>query len=444
VWFRRQLDHWHERAEAEGSPTLARITGVLQGLLDIWDHLVVDRALQTSAALAFTTIVSLVPVLAVSFALFKAVVPSEEVAAKARNWLLSTFLADSVSDVVTVLEELLARAQGSAVGVVGFTVLLITSVSLFLSVEKAFNRIWRVPTTRPLHRRLTAFYAVITLTPALVGLGVVASRWMQSGLAAVPFGLALGATVLPWALEVIALSLMYKLMPHTAVRWRSALVGAVLAAIAFNLSKAGFNYYITVIYKASVSAQIYGSLALIPIFFLWVYLSWIIVLGGVELAYMVQHRHDLSRALLQRRGRRAGLPEAPTGYLVTRVFFEVARHFREQGGGVGPEQVAGTLQIPVEEVLPALNLLDRGQLTLQVDRQGSTYEVVPARPLDRILVTDLYALAEGTGYRIGELPAGDAAQTLEQHLEAVEAQEKLALGRDIASFLDHPTADEER
>lgn len=442
MWVRERIDRWHDRAQDGGHPYLARLSRGVQTSFDIVDHLVVDRAMQTSAALAFTTIVSLVPLLAVSFALFKAIVPSEEVAAKAKTWLLETFLADSVSDVVTVLEDLLARAQGSAVGVVGFIVLLGTSISLFMSVEKAFNRIWRVPTTRPLHRRLTSFYAVITLTPALVGVGVVISRWMESGLAAVPFGVGLGATVLPWALEVIALGLMYKLMPHTAVRWRSAIIGAVLAAIAFNLGKAGFNYYIVSIYRGSVSAQIYGSLALIPIFMLWVYLSWIIVLGGVELAYMVQNRNDLSRALLQRRGKRSGLPAAPTGYLVTRVFFEIAQHFRAKGGGIGPPQIAGALQIQVEEVMPALNLLRKGELTLLVDRDGSSQEVVPARPLDRIQLAELYALTEGDGYQVGELPVDDAMVALEAHLAEAEAGGQSALERDVADFLDTALAPE--
>ncbi len=434
MWLRDAVDRLHERAESEQRPLMTKVTGSVQTLLDIWEHLVADRALQTSAALAFTTIISLVPLLAVSFALFKAIVPSEEMASKAQGWLLDTLLADSVSDVVSVLEQLLERAEGGAVGIVGFIVLLVTSLSLFLSVERAFNRIWRVPTSRPLHRRLTAFYAIITLTPALVGLGVVFSRWMESGLAAVPFGLAVGAAVLPWMLEVAALSLMYKLTPHTPVRWKSAVAGGILAAVVFNLTKGGFNWYITAVYKASVSAQIYGSLALIPIFMLWVYISWIIVLGGVELAYMVQNRHDLSRALLRRRGKRSGLPAAPTGYLVTRVFFEVARHFREHGGGVRPGQIAAALQIPVEEVKPALQLLRRGELTLQVDREGATYEVVPARPLDRVRLADLFALTEGEGYQLGELPGGPAG-TLEAHLALAAEAEQAELERDVGSFL---------
>ena len=434
MWFRDKVDRWSERAEVEKRPLIGRLLRGVQTLLDIGEHLVVDRALQTSAALAFTTIVSLVPLLAVSFALFKAIVSSEEVASKARGWLLATFLADSVSDVVAVLEQLLERAEGGAIGIVGFVVLLVTSLSLFLSVEGAFNGIWRVPSSRPLHRRLTAFYAVITLTPALLGLAAVFGRWMESGLAAVPFGVAVGATVLPSLLEIAALTLMYKLMPHTPVRWRSAAAGAVFAAIVFNLTKGAFNWYIIAVYKGSVSAQIYGSLALIPIFMLWVYISWIIVLGGVELAYMVQNRQNLSRALLRRRGRRAGFAAAPTGYLVARVFFEVGRHFREHGGGVHPGQVAAALQIPVEEVSSALQLLMRGGLVLQVDREGATHEVVPARPLDRIRLVELYALTDGDGYQVGELPAGRAA-ALEAHLARAVAAGRAELERDVASFL---------
>ena len=437
--LRANIERWHEHAQASGYPGLARLTGSLVFILDLWDHLLVDRAPQTSAALAYTTILSLVPLLAVSFALLKAVVSSEEVAVRAQSWLLSTFLADCVSEVTPVLESLLERAQGSAVGLVGFIFLMVTSLSLFMSVEKAFNRVWRVPITRPLHRRLTAYYAVLTLTPTLVALGLGWSAWIKGGLAAVPFGLGVAATLLPWTLEVVALVLMYKLMPHTTVYWRSALVGALGAAVVFNLSKAGFNYYITAIYAGSVSARIYGSFALVPIFFLWVYLIWLIVIGGGELAYMYQNRNDLSQALLQRRGRRTGLPAAPTGYLVSRVFLEIGRHFRDHGGGVAPSQVAAALQIAVEEVQPALQILRDGGLTKHTD--APEVEVLPARPLHQVRLTDLYALTESEGYKLGELPTVPYSAGLERQLrESYEAAQALR-DQSIDVFLDLESAE---
>ncbi len=423
-------------AEAAPSESLgARVRAALQTGKELLDLLVVDQSLTTAGSLAFTTVLSMVPVLAVSFALLKAIVGSGEVAAKVRDWMLSSFLADSVQDVTPIIESLLERAGSGAIGIVGFTVLMVTSLSLFMSVEKAFNRVWRVPISRPLHRRLTAFYSVITLTPTLIGLGIASSAWMVAGLERVPFGISIGASLLPWALEIVALLLMYKLLPHTQVQWRAAVAGAVLAAVVFNLSKAGFNYYITAIYAGSVSAKVYGSFALVPIFFLWVYLIWLIVLGGAEFAYMFQNRASFSAAL-RRRGKRRSLPWSPTGYLVTRVFVEIAHEFRSHGGGVSPLELPNTLQLPIEEVQQTLDLLREGGLVLQVESDEEGSLLVPAKALDQVKVNDLYALTEIEGYRTGDLPLLPHTRTLEERLGEARAAAYEILDCNIQQFLD--------
>ncbi len=433
--FAQRLDDWHQRAVEEDRRVLAAVTGFLQTAGEVWEHLVVDSGLQAAAGLAYTSILSMVPLLAVSFALFKAIVPDEQLATTVRDWMLGSLLADSVTEVGPVLESFLERAQGGAVGLVGFVFLLITSLSLFLSVERAINHIWRAPVSRPLHRRLTAFYAVITLGPALAGIGALAAHWMRSGLQIVPFGVQLGATVLPWILETAALFLLYKLLPHAQVRMKFAAIGAVAAAIVFNLGKWAFNYYIVAIYAGSTSAKIYGSFALIPVFFLWIYLSWLIVLGGAELCYLVQNRHVLSREVLRRRG---GLVQAaPTGYLVARAFGVIATHFRGHGGGTTAEQIAGRLQIPVTEVEPVLRLLVKGGLAMKVEAKGDD-EFVPGRPLDRISLAELNALADAAGYQPGQLPAQDA-QTLESALAAGRSTLDEALSESIAAAIEPPT-----
>ncbi|MCA9537384.1 MAG: YihY family inner membrane protein, partial [Myxococcales bacterium] len=325
------------------------------------------------------------------------------------------------------------EARGGAVGLVGTIFLLGTALSLFMSIERAFNDIWHVPMSRPLHRRLTTFYAVITLTPALIGVGSVFAEKLKSQLDTWSFGLSIGAGAVSFALTVLGLTLMYKLLPHTHVKWKVATAGGVWAAVTLQIGRSLFNYYAGSIYSGSVQSKIYGAFSLIPVFFLWVYLTWALVLGGNILAYMVQNRESLTRALLRRRRRQSGAPAPPNGYLVTRVFFLIARHFRRRGGGLDPATLAADLQIEADEVVPALRLLREGGLVLEVVGNGG--ELVPARPLDDIRLAEFYALCDDDGYAPGELPVR-GFETVEACLTQAEAARDASLQVTVEALLD--------
>ncbi len=437
-WLRTVIDRLSAQAEARGREGLVELLRMLEAAVETIRQLSSQQALQIAGSLSFTTILSVVPLLAVSFAVLRAFVTSDELGLKVQSWLLETLLADSVTEVTSVLMDVLARADGGALGAVGTVFLLVTSLSLFLSIESSFNSIWRVPLSRPLHRRLTTFYAVITLTPALIGVGAWFAAKAQMTLDGYSLGLSIGAGAVSFLMTVLGLTLMYKLLPHTSVRWRVALAGALGAAIALQLSRAGFNYYIESIYRGSVQSKIYGAFSLVPVFFLWVYLTWIIVLGGNILAYTVQHRETLTRAVLRRR-RRHGQPAPPNGYLVTRVFLLIARHFRREGGGTAPEKVAEMLQIEANEVNPAVRVLRDGGLVLLVS--GRNAELVPARPLDVITLAELYRISESEGYQPGQLPGGpDAA--IEWQLAAAEKARSELLSVTVAEILDRSRAEE--
>ena len=434
MWLRLRdwLDGRYEHARAENRTVLRKFIGFARLLLDLWRQLVVDQSLTAAAALAFTTLLSLVPLMAVTFAVFRAFTPSGEVSRQIGEWLLGTLLADSVSEVTHTLQEILDRVRGETLGLVGFLFLLVTSVSLFMSVEQSFNRIWRVSNSRPLMARLTSFYAAITLSPGLVALGY----WVNKNLEArVGIGAELASAVAPWLLQVAALVVTYKLLPHAPVRWRAALLGGIAAAVGFALVQWAFDVYVERIFSGSSAAALYGSLGLIPLFFLWVYLVWVIILAGAEVAYVAQHHRDLSAAVLARRGRRNQGP--PTGYLIARVFFEVAAHFRTRGGGLTARQVADRLQIEQDEVQPALALLKAGGLVVMAETDDGE-QAVPALPLDQVAVARLVALGEADGYAPGELKGGPAAQRLEAALAAARRAESEALAVSVEALLRDP------
>ncbi|MCA9544109.1 MAG: YihY family inner membrane protein [Myxococcales bacterium] len=432
--MRERVDRLYRFADEHDRRALRTLAGLLRLVLDIWRQLVVDQAHGTAQALAFTTILSMVPALAVIFAVFKAFVPNQEVSAKVSAWLLGTLFANSVGDIVGVLQGFLDRVDTGTVGVVGFLFLLITAVSTFTAAEKAFNRIWRVPFTRPLHVRLMAYYAVLTLAPALIAASFFATGWVQSGLAE-NVGLDIASLVVGWTLEMMALSLMYKLLPHGRVQWRAAITGGVGGALGFEITKAGFNTYIESIYQASTSSQIYGAFALLPVFFLWVWLVWLMVLFGVELAYVAQNHRQLTAAVLIRRGQNQKHSGPPTGYLLCRVFGEVARHFEHKGGGVAPSTVARGLQAETDEVEAAVRQLERAGWLLAIEDRSGEPRVVPGRPLDQVALADLFALAEADGYRVGELPDTPGSGPLERAMAEAFARRGEALQVSFAALL---------
>ena len=216
----------------------------------------------------------------------------------------------------------------------------------------------------------------------------------------------------------------------------SALISGAVAGLAFDLAKFGFNTYITQIYSGSSSAQIYGSFALVPVFFLWIYILWVVVLVGAQVGYFVQNRRDVAEEVRSRHGaRRVGDRSRPNGYLTARVFAEIAAKFHTQGGGVRVEQLSEQLDLPTDVVLPVIHVLRETGYVLVVENADASLEVVPGKALDQVTLAELYGLTEARGVRPGDLPAAPNMAALEARLAQARSAEEAALGVPFASVL---------
>lgn len=242
-----------------------------------------DRCPQTAAALAYTTLLSLVPLITVALAVLAAFPVFGDLMTELKIFLLTHMVPEIAGKIITVYMVQFSE-KAARLTLVGIAFLVLTALMLMQTIEEAFNAIWRVRQARPLAQRVLTYWAVLTVGPLLLG----ASLSITSYLMTLSLGYArhiplVGVHLLrpvPLLLMSLAFALLYLLVPNRRVSFRHALVGGLAAGLAFELMKKGFAWYVT---GFPTFRLVYGAFAALPIFLLWIYLSWLVVLGGAVL-----------------------------------------------------------------------------------------------------------------------------------------------------------------
>ncbi|MFM2475810.1 virulence factor BrkB family protein [Celerinatantimonas sp. MCCC 1A17872] len=238
-----------------------------------------DRLTSMAGALAYTTLLSLVPMIAVVFAIISAVPAFNGVQAHLEDLLFSNFVPTATDAIRSQVNRFVANANRTTT--IGGIFLLVVAVMLIASVENALNRIWRRTRSRSLIRALPTYWMILTLGPVLVGASLAVSSYIFSLEFFANEALAGIVRFVPVGLSTIAFMLLYLIMPNKRVRISHAFVGALFAGILFELGKRGFALYLA---SFNSYQAIYGALAAVPILFFWVYISWVIVLFGAEIS----------------------------------------------------------------------------------------------------------------------------------------------------------------
>lgn len=291
---------------------------------------IADDCLTTASALTYTSLLAIVPLMTIFFAIFQAFPAYQTLIGEAQRLLINNLVPEVGESLLTNIGTFTANAgQLTGFGVVG---LAVTSVMLFNTIEGSFSAIWKIREPRPLVIRLLAFWALLTVTPLLFGAALslssaIFARLRLQEMAHVP-GLGLGL-LLPGAIELIGFTLIYLMIPNREIRWQDALVGGAVAAVLLEISKAGFGWYVAAF---PTYQTIYGALSVIPIFLVWLYIAWSTVLIGAEVT--------------------AGLPEWRAGVL----------------SNIGPEGL-----LPAQRVMVALavlkELMGAGRLGVGIRRR---------------------------------------------------------------------------
>jgi membrane protein len=239
-----------------------------------------DRCLQIASSLTFTTLLALVPLVTIALTLISAFPIFSGLGEQIRSFLLANMLPEAAGKVVaTYVEQFSVRA--GRLTALGTAVLVVTALMMMFTIERAFNSIWRVLRGRSMVQRVLIYWAVLTLGPILIGASLTMTSYLVGaslGMAQrVPFGAVSLLGVIPAVLTSAAFTLLYLIVPNRAVKPRHALVGGIAAALAFELMKRGFATYITHI---PTYTFVYGAFAAFPIFLLWIYFSWVVIVVG--------------------------------------------------------------------------------------------------------------------------------------------------------------------
>jgi membrane protein len=250
----------------------------------LWLRFLDDKCFETAGALSYTTLFALVPLTAAVFGILTALPMFSSWSQVLSDFVFRNFVPASGEAVQHYLLQFAGNAN--KLTSIGIVVLLLSALMMMSSIEERFNRIWRVAAKRSTVSRFLMYWTALTLGPILV----VAGLAMTSYIAALPLldsadrhlGLRTHVlSVLPFVVTLLALFSMYRLIPNRRVASKHAFVGALLAALLFEFAKWAFASYVRGVPSYQ---QIYGALAVVPIFLVWIYLSWVIVLLGASIA----------------------------------------------------------------------------------------------------------------------------------------------------------------
>jgi membrane protein len=264
---------------------LSRLHDEFQFLRTVARRFVKDRVLVSAASLSYTSLLAIVPLFAIAFSVMMAFPVLDGMTQK----LLGIVLSYTAPHVGGELEGYVDRfvsntSQLTALGVIWLTV---TAVMLLSTIESAFNAIWRVEHARPMGMRLLAYWTTLTLGPLLLGAGLSLSTavFAMSNFSALGVDLhglrSFGLRLLPFLFAAGGFVILYLALPNRRVAFRHAVLGGLAASVLFELLKAGFGVYVR---HAGTFESVYGSLAALPVFLIWMYLAWAVVLIGAVVA----------------------------------------------------------------------------------------------------------------------------------------------------------------
>lgn len=388
--------------------------------------------------LAYTTLLSLVPLLAVIFSVLKGFGVHNRVEPLLLDALVP--LGETGEIIGAQLIQFVENAQVAVLGTLGLVLLMYTSVTLIQKIEEAFNYIWHVAQPRSLANRFSHYLTVILIAPVLFlsasgfAGSIQTSAPFTSLLASAPFSglLALVGWLLPYLILAAAFTFIYVSLPHTRVQFRPALAGALAATALWRITGWGFTFFMA---SSTHLTAIYSGFAIPILFMMWVHVAWLILLAGATLAFYLQHPEYL--AIPDRDAR-------PSCQLQERwtlaVAGQVAHCHYSSGTPWDSDSLAHALALPSNVVRNRLDMLEAGGYLVRIAGEPSRY--IPARAPETIALKTLLDFARAYPETLGaapSAPAYPAATAIEIRLDEARYQALSGLTlKDLADQIGTP------
>ncbi len=427
---------WREVPEGAGSAR--RLTIRLVRLLYVVGRdLMHGQLTMRAASLSYATLLSLVPLLAVSFSVLQAFGVYNMLEPLLLQFLEP--LGPQREEIGNRIATFVHNMRVGVLGSIGLAMLFYTVISLVNKIEKSFNYTWRVEENRSFGRRFSDYLSVILIGPVLMfsALGLSASLMsttlVQHLLTIEPFGSALYVTgkILPKLLIIAAFAFIYVFIPNTKVVPRAALGGAVLASILWQVAGWGFASFVA---SSTKYAAIYSSFAILVIFLIWLYLNWVIVLIGAQTAYYIQNPGAVRVDDATR-----NISEAGREKLVLVIMMLITERYCSGRSHWTMEQLSEALDVPENHIQNMLELLEREGLLVTTGAQPPAW--IPGRDPETIRLDELIGTVRYSGDSELEIPhfsgvvgvADDVMKETEQmlahHLSQKNIKELVVSGR---------------
>ncbi len=396
----------------------------LRIILHVGGALIRGKHDQRAAALTYFTLLALVPLFAVVFSLFKAFGGMARAADQLKSYVLDYLAYESQNQVGQWLDHFVSNFHAGAVGAVGMAALLFTLLLTIATIEDALNHTWGTRVRRGWGMRLVVYWSLLTVGPLLLGSSLAITASVQSSAvlvwarANIPL-LGLLQGLLPTLFTALAFSALYLILPAARVRWSAALTGGFVAAVMFELAKLLYTFYVT---RAVTRNALYGSLAALPFFILWVNYSWRVVLFGADVAHAIQYLSTDPTEETDPRTNQATREEA-----ALRICAAIAAAFAGNRPPPSTFDLSSQLLLPAHLTETLCGHLTASTLIREVMAGRRPAGFVPARPPAELTAADVVrVLRHDVGVAHWSI-AGDSKDLIDGLLLGVEKQSAATL-----------------
>ena len=353
-----------------------------------------DRLLIRASALVYAMLLSIVPLLAVMFSLLKGFGFHNQLE-PTLNQLLEPLGQQAVNTVVPTIVNFVNNVKVGALGTVGFLLLFLSVWSIVNNIERAFNDVWKIRKVRSIHRRFTDYISVLIVGPLLVFVfvGIIASLQSFvivqaiSKIPGIPF---MFNKTAPFFITWLFFYFVLTYVPNTKVKLKPALLGSGISAVLWVIANYLFAHFIVSAYQYGASAAIYAGFATLPLFLLWMFISWAIMLLGVELSYVYQNIDQISWEI-----RDTNYSHSVKNELALKIVLYAGQKFYTGEEAPAASDISDTFNCPLPLTHDMLAMLvDQGILYI-IDREPPGY--VPAKSLEQLSVNDIFIKVHTSG-----------------------------------------------